>query len=42
MIQVVRRALEKHLIDPEEALDYCLVQLLPDGGKLFRNKFWGV
>uniref|UniRef100_A0A915LRV7 Uncharacterized protein n=1 Tax=Meloidogyne javanica TaxID=6303 RepID=A0A915LRV7_MELJA len=31
MIQVVRRALEKHLIDPEEALDYCLVQLLPDG-----------
>uniref|UniRef100_A0A914KZ67 Uncharacterized protein n=1 Tax=Meloidogyne incognita TaxID=6306 RepID=A0A914KZ67_MELIC len=34
MIQVVRRALEKHLIDPEEALDYCLVQLLPDGGEL--------
>uniref|UniRef100_A0A1I8BF67 Ral guanine nucleotide dissociation stimulator-like 1 n=1 Tax=Meloidogyne hapla TaxID=6305 RepID=A0A1I8BF67_MELHA len=38
MIQIVRRALEKHLLDPDEASNYCLVQLLPDGGKLNKSR----
>ena len=32
MPQVIQRALEKHLIDPNESPNYCLIQLLPDGG----------
>lgn len=34
MPQVIERALEKHMLDPSESPNYCLVQLLPDGSEL--------
>ncbi|KAL3116837.1 hypothetical protein niasHT_003361 [Heterodera trifolii] len=33
MPQLIERALDKHLMDPTEAPNYCLVQLLPDGSE---------
>lgn len=46
MSLLIERALEKHMLSTEDKNDYCLVQLLPDGGE-FRlpdhcNPFYAV
>uniref|UniRef100_A0A914HAY1 Uncharacterized protein n=1 Tax=Globodera rostochiensis TaxID=31243 RepID=A0A914HAY1_GLORO len=33
MPQLIERALDKHLLDPSDSSNYCLVQLLPDGNE---------
>uniref|UniRef100_A0A183BT96 RasGEF domain containing protein n=1 Tax=Globodera pallida TaxID=36090 RepID=A0A183BT96_GLOPA len=33
MPQLIERALDKHLLDPSDSSNYCLVQLLPDGSE---------
>ena len=39
MPTLIERALEKHLLPVEDRAEYCLVQLLPDGGKLAAAHF---
>ncbi|KAI6227163.1 hypothetical protein M3Y95_00697500 [Aphelenchoides besseyi] len=46
MLTLIERALEKHMLESEDKNEYCLVQLLPDGGE-FRlpdhcNPFYAV
>lgn len=38
MNALIGRVLEKHLIDADRS-EYCLIQLLPDGGNLFSLNF---